>query len=132
MKQKIILDANIWISIFLGRRFQELLEIIMSRDIQILTDEHLRNEILDVISREKFNSIFSAQDMVEGMTFFDKVCVFVSTKKEFTGSPDEKDDYLFDLAIQSNTATLVTGDKKLLGFEVKNIEIISFSDFLNK
>lgn len=67
--EKVILDANIWISIFLGRKFQELLEVIISRDIKLIADEHLRNEILDVISREKFKTIFSAQDIVEGMIF---------------------------------------------------------------
>lgn len=97
-----------------------------------MANEHLRNEILDVISREKFKTIFSAQDIVEGMNFFDKICEFVSTKKEFKGSPDINDDFLFDLALQSNTSIIVTGDKKLLSFEVKNIRIITFSEFLKR
>ena len=130
MEQKIILDANIWVSIFLGRRFRELLEIIVNRNIQLIADNHLRNELLDVISREKFKTVFSTQNIVEGMAFFDMVTIFVSTKKEFTGSPDVNDNYLFDLAIQSNTAFIVTGDKKLLSFEVENIRIITFSEFL--
>jgi putative PIN family toxin of toxin-antitoxin system len=130
MEQKIILDANIWVSIFLGRRFRELLEIIVNRNIQLIADNHLRNELLDVISREKFKTIFSTQDIVEGIAFFDMITIFVSTKKEFIGSPDVNDNYLFDLAIQSNTAVIVTGDKKLLSFEVENIKIITFSEFL--
>jgi len=87
---------------------------------------------LDVISREKFKTIFSAQDIVEGMIFFDTICAFVSTKKKFKGSPDINDDFLFDLAIQSSTSIIVTGDKKLLSFEVENIRIISFSEFFQK
>src|SRR5690606_8521953 len=130
--EKVILDANTWISLFVGRRFQDLLEVIISRDIKLMADEHLRNEILDVISREKFKTIFSAQDIVEGMNFFDKICVFISTKKEFKGSPDINDDFLFDLALQSNTSIIVTGDKKLLNFKLESIEIISLSDFFQK
>lgn len=53
------------------------------------------------------------------------------TRKQFIGSPDIDDDYLFDLAQQSKTKYLVTGDKKLLAFKTDFVQTISLAEFLN-
>jgi len=48
----------------------------------------------------------------------------------FKDSPDPKDDYLFDLALQFEADYLITGDKKLLAMEsVENVQVISLRDF---
>lgn len=130
MERKIILDVNIWISIFLKRRFDEFLEISITNNIDFISDENLRNELIDVISRKKFSKEFSVEDIVNAIEFFDDLTIFVSTEKKFQGSPDIKDDYLFDLANQSETKTIVTGDKKLLDFKTGNISVITLSEFL--
>lgn len=88
------------------------------------------NELIDVISKKKFSSTFSVEDIVDAIDFFDAISTFVPTEKKFSGSPDIKDDYLFDLANQSETKIIVTGDKKLLDFKTENISLITFSEFL--
>jgi len=130
METKIILDVNIWISIFLRRRSDEFLEISINHNIDFFSDENLRNELIDVISRKKFSKAFSVEDIIDAIEFFDNLTFFFSTEKKFIGSPDVKDDYLFDLANQSQTKTIVTGDKKLLDFKTGNISVISLSEFL--
>lgn len=48
----------------------------------------------------------------------------------FKNSPDPKDNYLFDLALQSKSVYLITGDKKLLAMEtVEHVQVISLADF---
>lgn len=129
MERKIILDTNIWISIFLRKKNLDFLEFIVNNEIVLIADNNLRNELVSVISRKKFKSIFSVQDIVVAMEFFDSLSTFINTQKEFFGSPDIKDDFLFDLAFQSKTETIVSGDKKLLNYEVKRVSVISLAEF---
>ena len=130
MERKIILDTNIWISIFLRKKNLDFLEFVINKKLILIADINLRNELLNVISRKKFNSIFSMQDIVDAMEFFDMLSTFINTQKEFSGSPDVKDDYLFDLAKQTNSKILVTGDKKLLHFKNEIVSVISLKEFL--
>lgn len=132
MERKIILDVNIWISIFLKKKMNYFLDIVVHQNLEFISDENLRNELIDVISRKKFSSTFSVEDIVDAIDFFDAISIFVPTEKKFSGSPDIKDDYLFDLANQSETKIIVTGDKKLLDFKTENISLITFSEFLQE
>lgn len=132
MGRKIILDVNIWISIFLKKKMNYFLDIVVHQNLEFISDENLRNELIDVISRKKFSSTFSVEDIVDAIDFFDAISTFVPTEKKFSGSPDIKDDYLFDLANQSETKIIVTGDKKLLDFKTENISLITFSEFLQE
>ena len=132
MERKIILDVNIWISIFLKKKMNYFLDIVVHQNLEFISDENLRNELIDVISRKKFSSTFSVEDIVDAIDFFDAISTFVPTEKKFSGSPDIKHDYLFDLANQSETKIIVTGDKKLLDFKTENISLITFSEFLQE
>ncbi len=130
MTNKIILDVNIWLSLFIKKKADILLDILIDNDLEIVSDIHLRAEFLEVILRNKFHKYFSDEDIKDSILFFDSVTVKYPTTKIFSGSPDKKDDYLFDLAIQTQSKILVTGDKKLLNFKIKEIETISLAEFL--
>lgn len=110
----------------------DFLDMVVHHNLNFISDENLRNELIDVISRKKISKTFSVQDIVDAIDFFDTVSTFVPTEKIFSGSPDIKDDYLFDLANQSETKIIVTGDKKLLDFKTGDISMISLADFLEK
>lgn len=132
MAKKIILDTNIWISIFLRKKNLQFLEFVINNEFILIADDNLRNELLNVISRRKFKNVFSAENIVDAMSYFDSLSSFINTQKEFSGSPDVKDDFLFDLAIQSNTKIIVSGDKKLIDFKNEKVTVISFKEFLEK
>ena len=132
MAKKIILDTNSWISIFLRKNNLQFLEFVIDHELILIADDHLRNELLNVISRRKFSSVFTAQNLIDAMEFFDSLTTFIITKKEFFGSPDVKDDFLFDLAVQSKTKIIVSGDKKLIDFKNEKVTVISFKKFLEK
>lgn len=132
MAKKIILDTNIWISTFLRKNNLRFLEFVIDHELILIADDYLRNELLNVISRRKFSSVFTAQNLIDAMEFFDSLTTFIITKKEFFGSPDVKDDFLFDLAVQSKTKIIVSGDKKLIDFKNEKVTVISFKEFLEK
>jgi len=55
---------------------------------------------------------------------------FVDIELVFADSPDPKDNYLFDLALQHEADYLITGDKKLLAMEsVDDVRIIFLRTF---
>ena len=46
-----------------------------------------------------------------------------ATVNSFTGNPDPKDNFLFDLAIQTGSEVIVTQEKALLGFKDSPVPI---------
>ena len=130
MEKKIILDTNIWISFFLNGKFHELGLVIFDNKLDVQTCHPLISELQDVLLRNKVSKNLK-YPLSDYLNFHFEMTNFIDIQKKFSGSPDIKDDYLFDLAIQSNTNVIVTGDKKLLDFEIKNIKMISLKDFLN-
>ncbi|MGC4128061.1 MAG: putative toxin-antitoxin system toxin component, PIN family [Bergeyella sp.] len=131
MSTKIILDVNIWVSYFITGRFSELSAIILNKNIQVHTCKEMIDELQDVLSRKKFEHRLNLPvdfyvNLHKELTLFSKIKIC------FSGSPDRNDDYLFDLAIQTESKILVTGDKKLLNFETKEVEMISLSEFLER
>jgi uncharacterized protein len=128
MPSKIVIDTNVWISYFISKRFVEITQLIIDSKCQIFTCEELVNEIIDVISRKKFkNQVTFPIDFY--IQLHEKLTTYQKIQIQFTGSPDPKDDFLFDLVIQTNSKILVTGDKKLLGFKNNNVETISLASF---
>lgn len=58
METKIILDANIWVSIFLGRSQNKFLDLTLDKNFLIIADFNLRNEVVDVITRKNLKKNF--------------------------------------------------------------------------
>ncbi|WP_084466316.1 putative toxin-antitoxin system toxin component, PIN family [Kaistella palustris] len=83
MGKRIILDSNIWISIFLRKNSLQFLEFISDNEFILIADDNLRNELLNVISRKKFKDVFSAENIVDAMSYFDSLSNFITTKKNF-------------------------------------------------
>lgn len=130
MKESIIIDVNIWISYFITSKTTELFDLIVNNDLLVYRDKYLRNELVEVINRGKFAKILTTETIQNNLLIFHTLTTNFNTEKKFIGSPDPKEDYLFDLAIQTNSRIIVTGDKRLLDFKIQNIEVISLSGFL--
>lgn len=59
--------------------------------------------------------------------FFLAHAILIKIDERFDRSPDEKDNYLFDLAYTAKLNYIITGDKPLLNMKsVNKIQIISF------
>ena len=88
----------------------------------------LYDELEEVLARRKFKKYldFPIEDY---LVYQKRLTKKINTKKIFIGSPDPKDDFLFDLANQSKATHLVTGDGKLLLFDYPPLKIITFKEF---
>jgi len=72
---------------------------------------------------------------VDAQAAFDEILeftTFVETVPVFQNSPDPKDNFLFDLALQTNSEVIVTKEKALLSFSESPITIHDIKWFKEK
>jgi len=125
-----VLDVNIWISLFLKKEYPEkLTEWSVATRNTIYCSDILTNELWNVINRPHIAGRLK-KTVLECFVFYNKTTTLFNPIPIFTECPDPKDNYLFDLAIQSQADFLVTGDKTVLDTPIKPpTKIISYSEF---
>ncbi|GAB4495192.1 MAG: hypothetical protein OHK0019_23530 [Saprospiraceae bacterium] len=114
--ERIVFDANIWLSYFINNRTEEITRLILFNDLTVLSSPYLIAELEDVLKRPKFEKAASMPD-VHHIALHQKLTSFHTTMPRSDRSPDPKDNYLFDLAIQHSATHLVTGEKRLLAMK---------------
>lgn len=128
-KNRVIIDTNIWVSIFISAKFTEFVNLILNNGYLIYSSPELIYELTEVLSRKKFSKylVWSVKDYI---SLHKNLVKNVKVKNIYAECPDPKDNFLFDIAIQKKVQIIVTGDKKLLNFSAPNsIKIITFKDF---
>jgi len=125
---RVVLDTNIWVSYIIGGQLDEIAHLILDNNIQVYSCRELEEELKDVLKRDKFKSLLQFEPGVY-VDFIRNLTLPVSINRIFNECPDEKDNYLFDLAIQSESAYLITRDKLLLRLNIKKLQIISLKAF---
>lgn len=128
MSARIILDTNIWVSYFIGRKFDEIALTILNNNLTVFSCVELEREVSEVLGRAKFKKLLNLETD-RYVSFLISLTQSVQIERTFKGCPDEKDDFLFDLAIKTKSDYLVTGDKRLLEFDASPIEVLSLKAF---
>ena len=129
MKNKTVFDVNIWLSYFIKGKTEKILEMIRNNDVFFYRSEKLMSELKEVINRPKFTKYFpnGTQDYI---LFVKRFTELFFTQAVFDQCPDPKDNYLFDLAYQSHSDFLVSGDKKVLAVPVRQpLKVLSLFAF---
>ena len=125
----IIIVANIWIKFARARNIAPLLERLVTYQFIPVVNNYLLVEIFDALVENKWMHKKQATDIVN---FIRKVALIITEKAVYRLSPDPKDNYLFDLAVQNNCVFIISDDSKLLQFKLKPISVHSSSWFLKK
>ena len=130
MKNKsFVLDTNIWITLFYNKQELFFYNLIKENELIILRSIELTNELEKVLNYPKVIKKLVHHKEYYIDLFFDATHN-IKTTPIFTSCPDPNDNYLFDLAYQSNADYLVSGDKDVLNTPiVEPLQIISFSEF---
>jgi len=124
--KRAVLDVNVWISIFRSDGFRVVRSFI-ARNTTLLRSQELANELEEVIRYKKFKWRKPPEYYLR---FFYSFTVFVPTVLVFTDCRDPKDNYLFDLAIQSQADYLVSGDDDVLVTSIPPpTKVISYTQF---
>ncbi|MDR0692195.1 MAG: putative toxin-antitoxin system toxin component, PIN family [Prevotellaceae bacterium] len=130
MKNKTVFDVNIWISYFLTGKSEEIIDMVDNNDVLFYRSAQLMSELQEVINRPKFAKYFP-NGTTEYVLFVELLAEHFSTRAVFNQCPDPKDNYLFDLAYQSYSDYLVSGDKKVLAVPAAghSLKLLSLSAF---
>jgi putative PIN family toxin of toxin-antitoxin system len=128
-ENKTVFDVNIWLSYFISGKAEQIIDMIEINAVRFYRSEGLMSELKDVINRPKFTKYFS-NGTDDYISFVEQVAELVRTQSVFNRCLDPYDNYLFDLAYQSHSDFLVSGDKKVLAVSVEPpLKSLSLSAF---
>jgi uncharacterized protein len=131
---RFVLDNNIWISYFITKRVQLLLEIINKHELTIFSCDELIDELRTVLNPhlKKINAnIAEAVKVVRGATVHYNITYLI---KRYVPA-DENDDYLIALALQTSSGFITSGDSDILSEKAnlekkyKKLKIITKAEF---
>jgi putative PIN family toxin of toxin-antitoxin system len=125
----IIIDANVWIKFARTKNIAPLLDRLVSYQLLPVVNNYLLSEIFDALVENKW-MVKTQADATIG--FIRKISLMVTERAVYRISPDPKDNYLFDMAIQANCIFIVSDDTKLLQFKLKPVPVHSTNWFLKK
>jgi putative PIN family toxin of toxin-antitoxin system len=130
MQNKTVFDVNIWISYFITGKSEEIIDMVENNNVLFYRSAQLMSELQEVINRPKFAKYFP-NGTAKYVLFVELLAEHFSTQAVFNQCPDPKDNYLFDLAYQSHSEYLVSGDKKVLAVPVAGhfLKLLSLSAF---
>ncbi len=120
ISKKVILDTNLWISFLIKNDYSFLDKYIEKGKVKLVFSEELIQEFLTVATRPKFQKFFTDDDIQNIIQTIDYYGILIKVTSEVNICRDFKDNFLLNLAIDSNADYLVTGDEDLL--EIKNIQ----------
>ena len=134
MKSKrVILDTNLWISFLISKKFNAIDSLIYSDKIDLIFSEESFEEFVTVTRRPKISKYFSESAIDELLSLFHKYGKLIQVESNITQCRDLKDNFLLNLAIDSNADYLVTGDSDLLSLNrINNTKIITWNDFIKE
>ena len=98
---------------------------------EVLSSSATRNELREVIKREKFDRYIRLADRLTIVEDIIEDMVHVNIDEQIQMCRDPKDDKFLDLAVNGNADYIVTGDKDLLSMQrILGTLIISPADYL--
>ena len=120
MITNLIVDTSVFLTYASYDKIYRLANAVEKYELNLFVNETLLNELknnLPRIIRVKDTTIENILSEIK------MISTVVNTVPSFTQSPDPKDNFLFDLAIQTNSEILVTQEKVLLNFENSPVKI---------
>ena len=122
-----VLDVNIWLSLFFRDQYKDF--FLLAVGSIFYRSEAMTQELSKKIVHPKISKrLISKSDVY--IHFYEDITTLFNPIPIFTDCPDPDDNYLFDLAIQSQADYLVTGDKTVLDTPINPpTKIITFAEF---
>ena len=124
---KIIIDANVWIKYARSKNISPLINRMVQYNFLPIINNYLLSEIFNALIENKWMNEKKANAIIE---FIRKVSIPVVEKAVFGISPDPKDNYLFDIAVQNNCLFLISDDSALMQFNLKPVAVHTSAWFI--
>lgn len=127
---QVVIDTNLWVSFFIGKRVGTLKQRLQSPALKVLTCDVQRQELKRVLGSQKMQSVLGegAQEML--LPVYDGLTEPVTVSEQVNACRDPKDNFLLSLALSARADLIVTGDKDLLVLHpFRGIHIVSYTEF---
>ncbi len=126
--KRFVIDVNTYITIFINRQTDWLQSYIIQNSLEIFTDSNLVEELVRVLEYAHIKK-YLPLDRIFYLTFIRSISSFIHAEDFGVKSPDEEDDYLYNLALTAHAGLLVTGEKALLKWKEAPVEAINLAAF---
>ncbi|MCU7846657.1 MAG: putative toxin-antitoxin system toxin component, PIN family [Candidatus Thiodiazotropha sp. (ex Lucinoma kastoroae)] len=127
-----VLDINILISRLLvpGGIAAQAADHALARGVLLVSEDTL-GELVEVLSRPKFNPYISRQDRRRFLELLGGVARIVPIISQIQACRDAKDDKFLDVALNGSAKAIITGDRDLLDLDpFHGVRIVSPATFL--
>lgn len=130
MQRNYVLDTNIWVSATISKKIAPLItKIANNSNVHVFACPELFEEISEVLNRPHLGKYIN-RPVSAHVKIIKGIATEITIKKGYQRAPDPKDNYLYDLCLQTKS-TLVTGDKALLAYISKPVvKTITYNTFL--
>ena len=126
---EVVFDTNIWVSYFIKGQVEKLVLLVRENNLTVFSSERLIAELEEVLTYPHIAKYLSLP-LEHYLAFHRNLTEVTGVLYAFRGSPDPKDDFLFDLALSAGASHLVTNDKPLLNLgQVRSVKVVSLSEF---
>lgn len=126
--KRFVIDVNGYITFFINKDTNWLLQYIIKNKIEVFIDHQLILELVRVLNYPRIKKLLPL-DTFAYVNFVRLVSTQIDSAAFDTRCPDPQDNYLFDLALSAHAKLLVTGDHTLLHWKESPVETISLSAF---
>ena len=130
-KKKIIIDTNLLVSYIISGGHSALSTVIRNENHIIIVSNELFQEYESVLKRPKFQKYFMNVGIDNVLQGFIKILTFVEVVCDFKFCRDPNDDFIIQLAIDSEADFLITGDKDILILKsFGNCKFLTLTEFI--
>ena len=132
--RRFVVDTNVLISRLLlgGSIAARAVDYAIENGVLLVSNETL-DELVDVLSRSKFDRYISLADRQEFIRLFVAIAERIEIYQEVRACRDPDDDKFLTVAVNGKADAIVTGDQALLALHpFRNIAIVSPGQFLKQ
>ena len=129
MKRHFFIDTSVLITYTSYGKLYRLSNMVMSYNMKVFVNVHLLNEFGKNPKKVSNKRNIDVNEEIKSLLDF---ATLVEIIPLFSNSPDPKDNFLFDLALQTNSEVIITKETALLNFIESPIAIHDIKWFKEK
>lgn len=133
-KSRIVIDTNVIVSALMFSKSTAMQAFTRAKlEGIILMSVDLISELVDVLSRQKFDRYISKETRENFLASLATETELIETNETITLCRNPKDNKFLELAIAGNASYIVTGDKDLLELHLfRGVFILTPADLINQ
>lgn len=118
----LVIDTSVFINYTRHQKLYRLIDAIFTYDLIVYISPELIEELEKNIPET--SAVDLPQFVYDGyLDTIKSACIIFEPVPQYNDSPDPKDNFLWDIALQTNSEIIVTKEKALLGFKNSPIPV---------